>query len=663
MKKLMLLLAAVMLTMLTHQMTAADSTSIYGIHFYSAWNGVGAESLMSGMPGYSVETTWVQNKTDWTDLRTAVQNAAKGGFIPIVRLNWGPGYTVPNVNDWESRKAFVAQCKVAVQKLGDLCNIWIIGNEMNLAGEGGIAPDWYMKVFNGQDGVNCYDAIHGLQAKAVVLMGPVAPNNPNTDWPGGPYSHFYEKWKNYWWYLVNHAGTKVDGFAVHAYGGRENGQPGDTGYDPDARDDCNAPYDVTDPAIDVCWGFNPFMYFCNEVANKYGAKKPVYITETNTNQTTQPSDSYRAGWMQSAFEAMDTWNKTHANKIKTLCWFVYSGDIGWPFFSLQDEGHAIMGNCRQAHDDLLATTKAEHYVNTTSVPDAYIYQIDNGASDIGSKDPNKIVLGKYMGKREAWSGSDADFSKDNKLGSLQNCCVIQNRVFYAAKSGVYSFRTTSKDSSWLWVDGVMTVNNYGRHAKKSMIGSQKLAAGYHNITVKFVNTTGGAYMGFGYQPPTGKWQSIPNTPAPNGNALVYKINGKASDFKSPDCSRVVPGAYVGSFGWNGVAKKWGTGGPLGLKDNWIIMQSGLIWVARDADYSYRINADTNGWLWIDGQTVIANCGNNKTTWSNGSKHLTKGWHIVFIKFAKSTGSAYTCYQWLPPNRGGSTEIYDPLPIY
>src|SRR6267378_2418188 len=128
--------AALLLLFRTSLLAGPDS--LFGFHFYAA----GAEDLMNGKQGYDVETTWVQNKTDWSDIRGKVQSAKNAGFTPIVRLNWAGGHTVPALNDWTGRFDYAMKCKEAVQNLGDLCNIWIIGNEMNLSGEGGIPADW-----------------------------------------------------------------------------------------------------------------------------------------------------------------------------------------------------------------------------------------------------------------------------------------------------------------------------------------------------------------------------------------------------------------------------------------------------------------------------------------------------------------------------------------
>lgn len=637
---------------------AAD-TNIYGIHFW----GSGASGIMNGRQGYSVENVWpgVQNKTDWSDIRSKVQGARNDGFVPIVRFNWTSGQTVPALNDWVGRYDFAHKCAEGVQNLGDLCNIWQIGNEMNASWEGAIPADWYLKCFNTYDSNNCYTQIHSVQSTAIVCLGAVAPWNADTN-ATGPYDNTHEKWKNYWYYLVNNAGVNTDGFTIHAYGGRQNGQPGDSGYDPDPRDDCNAPNTISTQTIDVSWGFGAFRYFADEVATTYGDNRPVYCTETNTNATAVPSISYRTGWMQGSFEAIDTYNKTHFQKIRTLSWFVYDPAGAWVDFSLCCGG----GQMPQARSDYQSTCNTYNYQWTSNTPDTYVYTIDTGASDPNSVDPNGIVPAAYVGKYENWQGANIDWLDGGPNGQTDYWLITQSRVFSAATDGSYGFQTTSQDGSWLFVDGKLVVNNAGlKSSPVTASGSVTLTAGYHWVYVKFFAWTGNAYTGYQYQPPGAQMTTMADSPAPNGNALVYNLDTGLSNTGSSDFTQIVPASYVGAFGWNGVGKNWGSGGPIGTSSNWIIMQPFVFWVAANQTYTFKLSSDDGSWLWVDGQVVVNNSGvKSKTVTKTGTKALVAGWHTGFAKFFKTTGvKSYSSYQWKPPNRGGSSTVYDPIPVY
>jgi len=613
---------------------------------------------MHGRRGYDIETTWVQNKTDWGDIRGKVQSAKDTGFIPIVRLNWGPGYTVPGPNDWTGRFDFAMKCKEAVQRLGDLTKIWIIGNEMNLRGEGGIPADWYLKVFNGHDANNVYDQIRSVQGDAKICLGAVAPNNSDTD-ASGPYDHTREKWKNYWNYVVNNTGMKIDCYAVHAYGGRQGGQPGDSGFDPDPRDDLNLPYGSTADTVDVAWGFNAFRFFVDEVATKIGdLRLPVYITETNTGQTGAPRNTYRQGWMQGAYEAIDTWNKLHFQKIKTLAWFVYDPAGGWVDYSLATR----QGNCAQAADDFSDAAAHNEYPNDADTPDAYVYQVNAGASSMGGTDPNGIVLGSYAGKLQGWRGEDRDWSGGGPAGTQQNWAVIQTRHFEATADGSYGFRTDSADGSWLWVDGRLVVGNSGLHGQRTVLGTMPLTAGFHSVFVKFTTGANRGHASYEWQRPGAGWETIPDGHPKKGNATVYRLNVGATLLGDADPARIVPGQYVGSFGWNGVQKVWGVGrGPLGLTVDWIVQQGGVFWVPSDGIYGFRTGSSDGSWLWVDGQVVVDNHNLGPFSWASGARPLVRGWHMIWFKgYYHSQGvSAQMSYEEQP---AGTSQV-DPMPIY
>ncbi len=71
--------------------------------------------------------------------------------------------------------------------------------------------------------------------------------------------------------------------------------------------------------------FKCFSRFCEYVYTKYGARKPCYITETNTYWLGNPGAeiTYRKNWIKEAFETIDQWNKSNDIKIDALCWYVY----------------------------------------------------------------------------------------------------------------------------------------------------------------------------------------------------------------------------------------------------------------------------------------------------------------------------------------------------
>lgn len=638
----------------------ANSSNIYGIHWYGSSSGVGAESIMHNRQGYSLENEYVQNRSDWGPLRARVQAAKNAGFTPIVRLDWVSGQTVPAQWDWNGRFYYAAKCRECVQAIGDLCNIWVIGNEMNMLGEGGIPADWYLTCFCNYDANCCYTQIHSVQPSATVCMGPITPWNSQTD-ATGPYNHSSERWKNYYWYLVNNAAA-VDGFAIHVYGARPDAQPGLHDYDPDPRDDSGYPnWDHgNDVKVDSAWGFSVLQYLMGEIDSLSGnVNKPVFITECNTDTgpaispdpNSSPRYSYRSGWLQKAFECVDTWNKNHYHKIKALCWFVYSYGFGWSDYAIMTEGRSNPpANLVLARSDYSATTQNKNYVNTASIPDAYVYQVNAGATDPNSTDPNRIVMGNYVGPYESWTGADINWGGGGPLGQADYWVMIQSRVFQADTAGTYNFRTTSDDGSWLVVDGELVVNNSGAHGTVTKQGSKYLVPGRHWVWVKFFEWGGGAYTGYQYQKPgSGTWELIQEYRGLKGNCMEYDLNVAGSDLNSMDMNRIVPSAIVTSMSFSGVAMDYGTGGPGGRSDNFILMKPFLFYAAVPGTYTFRTGSDDGSWLWVDGQIVVYNHGLHGAVWQPGTVNLTPGWHIGFFKMFEYNGGAYAAFDYKPPN--------------
>ncbi|HEX2571154.1 MAG TPA: PA14 domain-containing protein [Polyangia bacterium] len=640
--------------------TTADSPYLYSIHFYGTLGGVGAESIMNGKRGYSIERTDVQNRTDWSGIRRQVQDAVNGGFTPIVRLDWAGGQTVPANGDYTGRANYAAKCREAVLNLRDLCHIWIIGNEMNLLSEGGIPASWYLTVYSSGDGNNAYTQIHSVQSNAQVLMGAVGPVNPDSN-PGGPYA---QAWQNYHYYLVQNAGA-VDGFALHSYGSRNGGQPGLADYDPDPRDDTS--YPNTDQNLEndnSAWGGSgQYRWFMGEIDRRFPTL-PVYITETNSFLDAWPDTSYRPGWINALYEDVWTWNTTHRHKINGVAWYVYSwgANSDGLHFGLMREGfpNGQPARLQQARQDYINTTASTNFrSDNANNPDAYVYQLNTAASNLTSGDPNQIVLGPYVGRIDYWTGGYTDWGAGGPAGQADNWVLLQSRVFYVATAGTYQFRTTSDDGSWMVVDGQLVVSNPGLHGAVTAYGSKYLTVGIHWAWVKFFEAGGGAVTSYEYLPPGSTWQPIPERRGLYGGCLVYQLDTGASNLSSADMNAIVAGNYVNSMPWNGSSRNWGGGGPLGQVDNYIMMQPGVFWAATDGTYQFRTFSDDGSWLWVDGQIVVYNQGLHPGQERTGSVYLRRGWHTSFYKMFEATGGAYSSYHYKPP--GAST--WAPIPVH
>lgn len=76
-------------------------------------------------------------------------------------------------------------------------------------------------------------------------------------------------------------------------------------------------------------------------------------------------------------------------------------------------------------------------------------------------------------------------------------------------AGKYTFKITSDDGSWLYIDDILVIDNGGSHPIKSETGSLALEKGAHKITIKYFDRGGGAVLNLSWFPPGGVESGIP----------------------------------------------------------------------------------------------------------------------------------------------------------
>ena len=307
---------------------------IYGIH---DWN-PGADGIFHGKRGWTVESVNTANYP--FDFQPSEAQQASEKFGLIIRINKQAGQTVPtNSAEFD---AFATAAAGKVNQFKQWCNTWIIGNEMNASFEGAVPYASYVDVYR-----RCKQQIEAVQPDAIVLVGAVAPWN-STQNPGGPYAH---AWLNYMHQLVTALGAEADGYAIHAYGGRS----GDS-----------------DPRDDNYWGFGVFKDWMTVIdSNSMARNAGVYLTEFNhaadgdSNGDGWPNVAYPAGFIQKAYEAINTWNETHAHRISCACWFAYDNG-GFPGYDL-----TLLSTARS---DFEYVTQNTHYIGVAAARDWELFE-------------------------------------------------------------------------------------------------------------------------------------------------------------------------------------------------------------------------------------------------------------------------------------------------
>src|SRR5262249_3618219 len=147
-------------------------------------------------------------------------------------------------------------------------------------------------------------------------------------------------------------------------------------------------------------------------------------------------------------------------------------------------------------------------------------------------------------------------------------------------------------------------------------------------------------------------------------AQVYQLGGVPDNFlaRTRNPLSIPRGQYVGSFAWDGRLTRWGSGGPLGQTDQFLIEQVRAFLAPADGQYTFRTSSDDGSWLWVDGQPVVVNNGLHDETEISGTIELSAGPHVVAFKYFERSGDATAGYdvqmpgdprfQLLPDGLGG-----------
>ena len=310
-----LFLAAFLSLSVFHGQGWANGGSLYGVHW---WDYNGSQAGSGAVGGWTTETVLTHSAPWWgaayfQPLYQDVYNNHDASIITRVDYNWGE--TVPSPNN-PDRAGWAGDVLNVVSTLGGQSNVWIIGNEPNIIGEGTgwpnnqITPAGYAGVYHEIRG-----AIKAVRPNDQVLVAPPSPGGviPGVRWMDG------NQWLSQTIAAI-HAipNAEIDGFALHAYG------------NPFA------------PAAAAVQEFhNSYVSQLNVIDSHGEHNAPVYITEwarsTSSAGNAAANEAVTADFIRGAFADVHAWNQTPGNhNIISMSWFVHDKDYGgWNDFSLE----------------------------------------------------------------------------------------------------------------------------------------------------------------------------------------------------------------------------------------------------------------------------------------------------------------------------------------
>ena len=160
----------------------------------------------------------------------------------------------------------------------------------------------------------------------------------------------------------------------------------------------------------------------------------------------------------------------------------------------------------------------------TLLPLARVYTLGAVPSNFLARttNPLSVAKGSYVGSF-AWNGVFLNWGNKGPLANLSDGFVIeQTRAFRAPVSGEYTFRTSTDDGSWLWVNGQQVLSNGGLHDfDDAVTGTIRLNAGQiYTLAFKYFERSGNAAAGYDVAfPGESRFQLVPDASTEGGLAL------------------------------------------------------------------------------------------------------------------------------------------------
>jgi len=87
--------------------------------------------------------------------------------------------------------------------------------------------------------------------------------------------------------------------------------------------------------------------------------------------------------------------------------------------------------------------------------------------------------------------------------------IVWTGYLTVASSGTYAFATTSDDSSRLYIDGQLVVDNGGRHGAETRSGQLHLSHGPHAVRLEYVQFGGDAELVWSWGRGDGRYSPVP----------------------------------------------------------------------------------------------------------------------------------------------------------
>lgn len=146
-----------------------------------------------------------------------------------------------------------------------------------------------------------------------------------------------------------------------------------------------------------------------------------------------------------------------------------------------------------AYDEMLRPLA--HLYREGGMPDNFLARTSDGTAPL---------RGAYLGSF-VWEGEVREWGVNGPLSlaptAEERFIIEQTRIFVAPATGVYTFRLSSDDSAWLWIDGRLLVSAAGQQDETEVERTITLSAGRHVLGFRSFERGGGRTAGYAIRGP------------------------------------------------------------------------------------------------------------------------------------------------------------------
>ncbi len=224
------------------------------------------------------------------------------------------------------------------------------------------------------------------------------------------------------------------------------------------------------------------------------------------------------------------------------------------------------------------------------------------------------------------------------------------------EAGAYTFYTESDDGSQLLIDGQLVVDNNGLHALIEKQGAVTLAAGVHDVEIRYLQGFGGkGFLTSWAGPGFGKTVLLPGdtttepdiTTTPDSQInLLPQLNyeyfeGAWNNLPDFESLQPVQTGVVNNFNLS----------VAGAVNQYGVRYAGLINVEQPGDYTFYVRSNDGSRLSIGGQLVVDNDGRHGALEKQGDIALQAGLHEIELGYFQNLGGETLEVFWSGPGFG------------